>query len=190
MRKAVYVLFTWLALAGNVYAQTEFLAGTATVHLGIGFGNYWGSGYKTLVPPISASFEYGVVDGLLNGKASVGVGAYLAATSTQWEEQVTDFHEYYNYSYSTLGARGTFHYHLLDNVDTYAGVLIGYNFINSSGVGSRPKAIPNEPTAAIFIGARYYFVPELAVYAEIKDGYASISSMEFGIALNISALLK
>ncbi|MBK6347235.1 MAG: hypothetical protein IPF68_15135 [Bacteroidales bacterium] len=77
MKKVVITLFAAI-LAFNLSAQeSTFEKGDKALNLGLGFGSFLGaSGYKTTIPPISASFEVGIIDGILD-KATVGVGGYL-----------------------------------------------------------------------------------------------------------------
>lgn len=79
------VLFTCGALM-NVSAKDIISKGEQVVKLGIGIGSYYGGdGYSSSVPPISASYEKGILEGLLGGKASIGVGGYLGYSANKWE---------------------------------------------------------------------------------------------------------
>lgn len=170
----------------SIQAQNVFSKGDKIVNVGIGLGSYYGGdGYSSSIPPISASFEKGIVDGLLDGKASIGVGGYLAYTANKWEATYGGSTYGYKYSYFVLGARGAFHYQFVDKLDTYAGLMLGYNVVGSSSFGNGSGS--SSPTASgfgysAFLGARYHFSDKLAAFAEIGYG---ISALELGISFRL-----
>src|SRR5512136_3236592 len=106
--------FTWSAAQ-----EPSFNKGDKVVNLGIGIGTnvYSGSYNRMIIPPFSASLEIGIEDEIAE-KGSVGLGPYLGFTSYKWEYS-THTATYIN---TILGARGNFHYPLLDKLDTYAGL--------------------------------------------------------------------
>ena len=68
MKKVAITLFAAF-LAFNLSAQTNLLTkGEKVLNFGIGLGStlYSGSYYSTTVPPLSASFEMGVKDDVLD----------------------------------------------------------------------------------------------------------------------------
>jgi len=40
-----------------------------------------------------------------------------------------------------LGAKGNFHYPLVEKLDTYTGILLGYNVVSSNGPEQEPRMI-------------------------------------------------
>jgi hypothetical protein len=165
-----------------VNAQTPtFEKGSKALNLGIGFGGYGTWGYHVAVPPISASFEYGIVDGIA-GKASIGVGGYIGYASYKYDgTYVGD--EYWTFNRLFIGARGVFHYPLVDKLDTYGGVMLGYNHYGWKwhGTGEHFSEPGNSGLgSSIFIGGRYYFAKNFAAMAELGYG---ISYLNLGIAL-------
>jgi len=183
------VLFTSGALM-SVSAKTIISKGEQVVNLGIGLGSYYGgNGYSSSIPPISASYEKGVVDGLLGGKASIGVGGYLGYTANKWESTYINDIWGYKYSYLILGARGVFHYQLVKKLDTYAGLLLGYNVVSSKFYGDDDIApyVGGASSASgigysAFLGARYKFNKKIGAYAELGYG---ISALELGVSIRL-----
>lgn len=183
MKKFLMLLSVVLFAASQLMAQDpSFQKGDNVINLGIGLGSpiYHGAGYKMAVPPISASYEMGIVDGILK-KAAVGVGAYLGYASYKWEYDNDNWG--YKYSDFIIGARGAFHYPFLDKLDTYAGLVIGWRISSTSEFGT---VIPDLYSTkgggfytAEFIGARYYFVNNFAAFAEIGYG---ISWFNLGVS--------
>lgn len=183
------VLFTSGALM-NVSAKDIISKGEQVVKLGIGIGSYYGGdGYASRVPPISASYEKGILDGLLGGKASIGVGGYLGYSANKWESSFNNETWGYKYSYLILGARGLFHYQLVKKLDTYAGLMLGYNVVSSKYYGSDAIApyVGSASSASgigysAFAGARYNFNKKFGAYAEIGYG---ISALELGVSIKL-----
>jgi hypothetical protein len=183
MKKSVLLLVVAVFTFTQLVAQeSTFSKGDKVLNLGIGFGGRWSGSYmKTSIPPLSASFEVGVKDGVLE-KGSIGVGGYLAYASHKWEYsgygwKITDF---------IIGARGTFHYPLVEKLDTYTGLLVGYDISTEKEIGTTPYGggLYNSSygglTYAWFVGARYYFSDSFAALGELGVG---ITYLNLGIAL-------
>ena len=184
MKKLFLTLVIAFASVSVSMAQNIFVKGDGVAHFGLGLGTYLGgSGYSTVVPPILASAEFCITDALINRKGGyVGIGGYMAYAANKY----TYHGNYgYNYSYFIIGARGAFHYQFVDNLDTYAGAMIGYNIVSSSYFGSNiyhnnVKADSGGLKYTSFIGARYYFTNNIAAFAELGYG---IAALEFGVAI-------
>ena len=178
MRKTLFTKFLigFLTLCGfswNAFAQDEaFNKDDMVVNAGVGLGSYISDkGFSMSVPPISASFEYAIVD-LFNGRGGIGVGGYagylLRKSNGDNSFNVGDF---------IIGPRGLFHYQFLEKLDTYAGVLLGYDvvsFNNSANTNISGSGI----YTAYFIGGRYYIANNFGVFAELGYG---ISPLQIGL---------
>jgi hypothetical protein len=150
MKKLLFFVIFLMAAMVNVNAQSTFKKGANVVNLGIGLGSYI---------PIEGSFEHGVVDGLIDGKnGSIGIGAYAG------------FYSYESWAHGVLGARGAFHYQFVDKLDTYAGLMLGFNAVMSSGASATSGL-----GFSAFLGGRYYIKPKLAIYSELGYGIAYLS---------------
>ena len=162
----------------GVNAQNTFSKGDKVVNLGIGIGStLGGSGYKTSIPPLSGSFELGIVDNLFNDKSSLGVGGYLGYSANKWSHSYGGESYGWKYSYIILGARGSFHYQLVDKLDTYAGIMLGYNISSSKAFGDWGYETGTASSYGGFIfspyiGGRYYFTGNMAAFAELGYGIA------------------
>jgi len=175
----VVVLFALPQLSGQ---DPEFIKEDKVLNLGIGFGTtlYSGLHNKSLVPPISASLEFGVADEILE-KGVIGVGPYLGYSSYKYE--YLDWG--WKYSNLILGARGNFHYPLLDKLDTYTGILLGYNIATAKWTGTGTEDVSATAGGVVwswFIGGRYYFKETFAVMAELGYG---VTYFNVGIALKM-----
>ncbi len=160
--------------------ENEFVVGDKVVNLGIGLGStlYSGSFYKSSVPPVSISFEKGIMDGVLE-KGVIGVGGYLGYSSYKYEYLGWGW----KYSNIILGARGVFHYPLVDKLDTYAGLLGGYRIVSTKEFGTTIGVDPSSGGGLVlsgYIGGRYYFSDKFAAMAELGYG---IAYLNLGIAI-------
>ncbi len=187
MKRSVFAFMLVSIFGFGASAQeSTFKVGDKVVNVGLGIGNvhYSGSGYKTQIPPLSASFEMGVKDGILE-KGLIGVGGYLGYASYKWTS-VWNGDEYgWKYSNFILGARGTFHYPLIDKLDTYSGLMLGYEVVSVSEIG-----VPTgwgSANASGFIwswyaGGRYYFTNKIAGMLELGYG---ITYLNLGVAIKL-----
>lgn len=185
MKKLLLLLVVVILTLSQLMAQqSTFEKGNKVLNLGIGFGStLYGSGSKVGIPPISASFEVGVADGILD-KGSIGVGGYLGYSSHKYSYSYLGSNDGWKYTNFVIGARGNFHYPLLDKLDTYTGLMLGFNVASSKWTGTgieTGKASSGGVVYAWFVGGRYYF----------SDAFAAMLELGYGIAyLNIGVALK
>ena len=182
MKKLLSFTFIAIFTAAQLFAQESvFNKGDKVFNAGIGFGSslYSGTGNKSLIPPLSASVEVGIVDNILE-KGVIGVGGYMGFSQYKWEYSNWGW----KYTNLVLGARGNFHYPLVDKLDTYTGLMLGYNIRSSKEIGTATgnlyEASASGLVSAWFVGARYYFQENLAAMAELGYGVAYLN---LGIAL-------
>jgi len=181
MKKLLLLIVAIAFSLTQMFAQeSTFVKGDKVVNLAIGFGSglYTGSGYTTSVPPLSGSFEIGVKDGIAE-KGSIGVGGLIAYGAHKWE------YAGWRWKYSNLiiGARGAFHYPLVKKLDTYTGLVLGFNVVSSKEFGNNAFYDYNAQSSGVayswFVGARYYFTDAFAALGELGVG---ISYFNLGVA--------
>ncbi len=188
MKRKLMLIATVLLLGlTNVKAQDLFNKGAIAVNANIGLSNY-SYGYGLLnssvgLPPITASFDVGVLDGLIADRASVGIGGYAGLSTYSYK-----YYDYYKESMTRMcfGVRGTFHFQLTEKIDTYAGLMLGlytygykysYNPAYSSyysDYGVRNNS--SDLAFSSFIGARWYMSKRLGFNAELGYGFTYISA--------------
>jgi len=150
------------------------------LNVGVGIGSVYGIGtyYKTTIPPISISFEKAIIDDILD-EGVIGVGAYLGYTSYKWHYVYSTYDYGWRYTNIILGARGNFHYPIIDNLDTYLGVLLGYNIVTSREFGTMGVYDYSPKSGSIafagYIGGRYYFSDKFSAFAELGYGIAYLT---------------
>ena len=178
-----------LIMLNSLNAQENLLSkGDKVINLGIGLGStlYSGSYYSTTIPPISASFEIGFKDDVLE-KGSIGLGGYLGFSSSKWKYTYAGADWGYKYTNIIIGARGAFHYPFIDKLDTYTGLMIGYNVVTSKEFGNIDPTYNYSASSGGFVwswfaGGRYYFTEKFAALAEIGYG---IAWLNLGVAIKM-----
>jgi hypothetical protein len=133
--------------------EPMFLKNDLAVNLGVGLNSY---------PVVSISAEKGIMDGVLE-KGTIGIGGYAGLGA----------HFRYNYSVFALGARGTFHYPIIDKFDTYLGLAIGGSYFAYSGWRSLNyfHIVPG-----FFLGGRYPITEKFNVFGEIGYGASYLTA--------------
>ncbi len=154
--KKLFVLIAFISFGiSHSYSQNEtFSKGTNAINLGVGVASFRSF-------PITASYEIGIIDGILD-KGTIGVGG------------IVGFRTYtslgYRYTSYNFGIRAAFHYYLVENLDLYAGAMVGFSyFATYYGVN------PNQLFPGAYVGARYYFSPNFGVMAEAGAGISNIN---------------
>lgn len=171
-----------LALTNNVVAQDNpVLFDNSTKHFKVG------AGLNSFGIPIEVSYDQGFKQDLFGvEKLNLGLGGYFGYYGRNELIGSWDGEDYgYKYSNIVIGARGLFHYPLIANIDTYVGLMLGYNIMSSKYYG--PGNDPGNASASglvwgSVIGARYQFNPKWSVYAEA--GY-SIAYLSLGLVYNL-----
>ena len=182
--KKLLLAFVFIASTAIANAQA-FKNGDQIVGATIGLGSvlYSGSGYTSSVPPLSFTYEKGVKDGIFD-KGVLSIGGYFGYTSASWEYNYGYGSYGWKYSSLILGVRGILHYQLISNnkLDTYAGVMLGYNVVTATATGTASTLYGNTTSASasgiifpFFVGARYYFTDQISANAELGYGIAYLN---------------
>lgn len=178
MKKTLMLFAVLFCFTLTGVSQNTFKKGDKVLNVGIGFGNvlYSGTGYTSKTPPISASFEMGVKDELFDEKSSFGIGGYMGYSGAKWEYSGWGW----KYTNFILGVRGVGHYQLIDKLDTYTGLMLGYDIISAKEFGTIPGATTYSATSSGFVwswfaGGRYYFTDKIAGMAEVGYGIAYLT---------------
>jgi hypothetical protein len=172
MKKLVLSIIAVVFAVSQLVAQDPtFMAGDKVLNVGIGLGSSWYSGtyYSLTFPPINASLEVGVKDGVLE-KGAIGVGGLVGYSGYKYEYSTAKW----TYTNFILGARGYFHYPLVNKLDTYTGLMLGYNIATEKWQGTGSAPVGESWGGFVwswFIGGRYYIKESFALMAEL--GYGS-----------------
>ncbi|MBN2215727.1 MAG: hypothetical protein JW723_15970 [Bacteroidales bacterium] len=167
-----------LAMTSMQVKSQSFEVGDKDVNLGIGFGATWysGVGYKTTIPPVCASLDFGFKDDI--GPGVLGLGGYVGFSSYKWEYS---YLYTYGYKYTTfiLGGRATYHMEFIDKLDTYGGLLLGFRLVNDKYFGdigyTYTSGVGSGLAYSFFIGGKYYLADNIAVFGELGYGIAYLT---------------
>ncbi len=188
MKKLLAILIVALFTLSTLNAQeSEFILGSKVLSLGIGIGNtlYSGSYYTSGVPPISFSYEQAIKDEILE-KGVIGIIGSIGYNSYKYRYTYTGYEYGYNYSNIVISAGGTFHYPLLDKLDTYGVIGLGYNISTFKEVGDFPSGVTSSSSGGfvfgIYVGGRYYFNEHFAAFAQVGYGIAYLT---FGVSYRL-----
>jgi hypothetical protein len=149
-----------------------FNKGDKVLNAGFGFGAEFKRGYfnqTNRIPPIVASYEMGVKDELFDKNSTLGIGA-IGGFTREWNKKYD-----YSYTYFFIGLKGSIHYQLVENLDTYGGLILGLEFF---GVNSSKS---NELTQSFLLGGRYYLSDKLGAFLEFGVGMLTYGNL--GIAV-------
>lgn len=141
------------------YSQSSMFAeGDKLLNIGIGnrFLGTWS--FSSVV----GSIDYCLADDIAD-KGSIGVGLYggFGANASS--------------AYISGGIQGSFHYPLIDDLDTYAGIRLGASFSTGSSLV--------RSTSGFFIGANYPLSDSFKVFAEVGAG---VTNAAIGITLALN----
>lgn len=159
----------------NTQAQGMFEKGTQLIKFGVGVNG--------VGAPVEVSYEKGIIENFLTEGLVLGVGANVGYYG--YKEDYASLAGAYSWKYTNMivAARALGHYSLIDNLDTYAGLVLGYNAASAKFSGPNADLIPSPSVGGLvfggLVGARYEFNPNLGIYAEA--GY-SISYLTVGLA--------
>jgi hypothetical protein len=128
------------------------------------------------------------------GPGYIGIGPYL---SYQTAYERYDYDWYYNgkndnyyyrhqWNYFVIAARGAYHWDVLNNSkgELYAGTIIGVRINQYTYKSDNPDPNYNSfersdgsvyPAVAVYAGARWYFVPNVALYGEVASGVSFLT---------------
>jgi len=179
LKLALGITLGLLTITGGINAQ-DFGAGDKDLSIGLGFGGYlYYPGDYSLLPEISASFDYGLRDDW--GPGVFGVGAFMGISRTGTDDLIVVSGEFgVRYTNVTIAPRATYHYQFVDKLDTYAGALLGLGIQSQKPYGTWPTAEPDTKVnlvlvEAVFVGARYYFTRNFAGFAEVGVGVSYLT---------------
>lgn len=150
----------------GTWAQS-YEKGDKLLNVGVGLGTYGAGGLG-----LGGSFEVGIHEsisvGVLGGYS--GRSNYLGS-GTRW-------------SVLTIGARGSYHFNELldldnDKLDLYAGLGLGYRNVSFKVDGFGNVFANNYGGGVLFlghIGGKYYFQPNMAIFAELGSGFGTLQA--------------
>lgn len=137
--------------------------------------------------PVEVSYEKGFKQDLFGVEnLNLGLGGYFGFY--HYDDKLGTYNgEKYGYKYNdfVIGARGLFHYTFFPKLDTYLGLMLGYDIASSKFYGPSGYSVDASGGGFVFgsvVGARYQFNSKWGIYGEV--GY-SISYASFGVVYKL-----
>ena len=188
--KKIFTIITMAMLIfvmgiNNVKAQGCALSeGSFALNLGLGMGNcdyryhnYTYDGFA--VPTFNAAFDYAFLGNVINQHGSVSGGLYMGfgrGSKKDGGYKLID-------GRWRIGTRGALHYTWVTNLDTYAGLSVGYRsdkYKLKDNNGNTSDSTPDSHFDCFgFAGARYDF-GGIAVYSELA--FTNFAFFQIGVA--------
>ncbi|MFY8127186.1 MAG: OmpW family outer membrane protein [Chitinophagaceae bacterium] len=173
--KRIFIAIAVIALTTTANAQKAYEKGTNSIKAWVGFSptlTAGGSGFGFSTnnsTPLALSYELGVSDRL-------SVGAYVGTASSSFVDQDGDG---FKNTYLVFGARGSYHFATSDKFDPYVGLMIAYNNVKVSTLGSGAGMFGTAAVSGIlpggYLGANYYFTDNIGLNAEVGYGVSLVS---------------
>jgi hypothetical protein len=150
MKKFIVIAFILFFAAFANAQEPLFVKNDKIINVGLGLDSY---------PVGSLSLDYCIADGI-GDLGSIGVGPY-AGLGFYWGGGMV----------IKAGARGTFHYPIIDKLDTYAGIGMGFSYHTYRYWANYINLSPG-----FFLGGRYLFNESLSLFAEVGYGVSYITA--------------
>jgi hypothetical protein len=180
MKRILLISVLMVLVLSISFGQMAYNKGDQVINLGVGIGGFAGA-YGTGAIAITGGYENAINENISLG----GVVGYSSSSQDVFAGYG------WKYTYILIGARGAYHYDLLHNpnIDTYGGILLGYNIVSASATGTQPfggfgnySASASYLEFGVFVGGRYYFNPKWAIQAELGYG---LGILNVGIAYKL-----
>ena len=135
---------------GYLYSNAQYNADRGDNILNLGAGPLQSYclylGFSNVIPPLSASYERILKTKTKDMNGSWGVGAYVGFASNKFEYLYAGGTTHtYKYNHIFVGPRAAFHYKFkfAPNLDTYAGIFMGYDIISAQETGKNLSPLDN-----------------------------------------------
>ena len=187
--KRFFLLLTVLTVICGFSAKTvsaqgcAFPTGSLGINLGLGLGNsdyggYYDNGHF-LVPTFNAAVDYAFLGNIINSNGSISGGGYFGIGGGR---EKLEGHKNIDNRFR-LGTRGALHYTWVRNLDTYAGVGLGfrqdrYKRKDANGT-THDHGSPSDFDCFGFAGVRY-IMGNFAFYSELQT--SNFSFFQIGIS--------
>ena len=179
MKRKLLVLLFLAVIMVSLHAEypTAFQPGEKIVQGGLGFGMMGVYG-DVVIPPISISIDIAIeFEGY---HISYGAMIGLAKSDYNWSYLYSDDWKW-TYTYFLLGARAAYHLKLESpKIDPYGGIMLGYNIVSYKEPSGWSSTYDYSGGSSYLMygfygGARYFFNPKMAVYAELGYGFGYLN---------------
>jgi len=163
------LFFVAIALFAFQTSQAQIEEGDSMITIGAGLSPtfYSGGGFKSTLPPLEASYEYGVSE-------KITVGGFVGYAGAEF--RTAGFG--YDYTYILAGALGNYHFVNSEKFNVYVGAKLGYLNVSAKEVGTA-FGVGAEASGILYggqLGARYWVSESFAINAEAGYGVSAIKA--------------
>ena len=185
MKKLFLMLCVSVLLAvscmSEAKAQCEFSQGSLGLNFGFGCGNShytkdarnWHNDF--FVPTFNFALDYAILGNIINNNGSISAGGYFSMGKGSKKYNGVKFSD----GRWRVGTRGALHYTWVNNLDTYAGVAIGFRNDKYKWDGNNDDTDPSVDFEA-FAGARYK-LGNFAIFSEVAT--TDFAYFQIGVSL-------
>jgi outer membrane protein W len=163
-------------VAAQMKGAANFSTGYTDVGPVIGVGGINGASAS-----FGGRFEHAIKPLPDLGNGTLGIEAAFDYYS--WGQDFVGYS--WSYKYIPIGVTANYHFKLDEpKIDPFIGAGLGYNIVSCSGTGAFGSVSCGYSSGLYFIGrvgARYFFAPKMAFYADAGAG---------GAALNVGLMFK
>ncbi|MBT4333202.1 MAG: hypothetical protein HOD64_07980 [Candidatus Cloacimonetes bacterium] len=152
-----------------------FQPGEKIAQAGLGFG-MMGLYGDLVIPPISFSVDIAKeIEGF-----PLSFGGLIGIAKSEYDYSYWTEEYKWTYTYIVIGGRAAYHLKLdSPKIDPYGGVMLGYNIVSftepSGYSGTGYSSGSSYLMYGFYGGARYFFNPKMAVYAELGYGFGYLN---------------
>jgi len=154
------------------------------INFGIGLGP--SGSYNMGIPPISGSIDFKISEEL-----PITLGASLIFSTWSWSSGISSYTVNVTYTNIGIAGRAMYHFNFAENLDTYAGLILGWVIQNASvsygsGYTSTPSGTYSGNSFFLWgsgIGIRYFFTDSMGIYGELS--YSGLQYLSAGLTLKM-----
>ncbi|MCF6297654.1 MAG: porin family protein [Flavobacteriaceae bacterium] len=179
MKKTILLFFviTFIANAQSQQLSKE----NSLLNISFGLSSYYnsGSGFKTKIPPLEASYEKMLSE-------SISIGGFIGMYKSEYfySNSALNYDTTISFNYLNIGVVSNYHFVNTDTFNVYAGARLGYLSAKTKYDDSYPEGSNDllealdlgfSTSGVLFgaqIGARYFVSDSFAVNAELGYGIA------------------
>lgn len=160
---AIAIFATTTATAQN---QNTFKKGDLAINVNYGFGTFSHNDLSDNIfqHSIGGTVEYGIMEGLIKGKGSIGVGGQVAFGFGTKDYSGIEV----DATRLRIATRGVFHYQFIPQLDTYAGMSLGVVTIDKFKTDHGDTDDTDFIYPALFAGVRYMISDKFGFNSEIS----------------------
>ena len=170
----ILLLFFLLNTAKAQEESTPFEKGQIDLNAGLGLLSLLrADGSESKMPPITLAADYAISD-------MMSIGGFVTFAKNKidyrntWGEDVRA-----SISHTIIGCRSLFHFYSESKFDPYLNGMLAYDAVSSKVSEGSPYTAKSQLRFGIYVGSRYYFADDAAIYGELGFG---ASLMNIGLS--------